>query len=79
MSQRQGISIPTEALSFIAGRAFAYVVGGQASAPIAEQRALKIASLQGNRAVLNSGIKAGEKVVVSGVQNLREGSPLVIE
>ncbi|MCC7527553.1 MAG: efflux RND transporter periplasmic adaptor subunit [Candidatus Melainabacteria bacterium] len=79
MSQRQGISIPTEALSFIAGRAFAYVVGGQAATPVAEQRALKIASLEGNRAVLNSGIKAGEKVVVSGVQNLREGSPLEIE
>lgn len=79
MSERQGISIPTEALSFIAGRAFAYVVSGQATAPIAQQRALKVASLQGNRAVLNSGIKAGEKVVVSGVQNLREGSPLVIE
>lgn len=79
MSERQGISIPTEALSFVAGRAFAYVVGGSGTTPIAQQRVLTIASLQGNRAVLNSGINAGEKVVVSGVQNLREGSPLEIE
>ncbi len=78
LSHRQGITIPTDALTFVGGRAFAYVVLGGAT-PVAQQRLLQVASLEGNRAVLKSGISQGEKVVISGVQNLRDGSPLLIE
>ena len=62
LSQNQGITIPTDALSFVGGRAFAYVVAnGEGSTPLAKQRLLQVDSLEGNRAVLRSGITVGEK------------------
>jgi multidrug efflux pump subunit AcrA (membrane-fusion protein) len=79
LSQRQGIMIPTEALSFVAGRAFAYVVATGANGTVAQQRPLQISSLQGNKAAIKDGIGPGDRVVVSGVQNLRDGSPISIE
>lgn len=78
LTQGLGISIPTEALSFIAGKAFAFVVSGGTN-PKAQQRVLTISSIEGNRAVISSGVTAGEKVIVSGVQNLQDGTPIVIE
>jgi multidrug efflux pump subunit AcrA (membrane-fusion protein) len=80
LKQDKGISIPTAALSFVAGRAFAYVVSSDPTkAQIAKQRVLTISSLNGNRAVITNGVNAGDKVVVAGIQNLREGSPIAIE
>jgi multidrug efflux pump subunit AcrA (membrane-fusion protein) len=79
LRQAQGIMIPTEALSYVAGRAFAYVVTNGTNGAIAQQRPLEISSLQGNRASIKAGITSGEKVITSGVQNLRDGSPITIE
>lgn len=80
LKQDKGISIPTAALSFVAGRAFAYVVSSDpAKGQIAQQRLLTISSLNGNRAVVTKGVTAGEQVIVAGIQNLREGSPIAIE
>lgn len=80
LSKKKGISIPTEALSFIGGKAFAFVVDkAQTQAPVAKQRTLEIEQLENNRAVVKSGIDAGDQVVVSGVQNLSDGTPLAIE
>ncbi len=80
LKQDKGISIPTAALSFVAGRAFAYVVSSDPSkGQVATQRVLTISSLNGNRAVVTKGVTAGEQVIVAGIQNLREGSPIAIE
>jgi multidrug efflux pump subunit AcrA (membrane-fusion protein) len=79
LNQQQGIMIPTEALSYVAGRAFAYVVSNGTDGAIAQQRPLQISSLQGNRAAIKNGVTTGDRVVISGVQNLRDGSPITIE
>jgi multidrug efflux pump subunit AcrA (membrane-fusion protein) len=79
LNQQQGIMIPTEALSFVAGRAFAYVVSNGANGMMAQQRPLQISSLQGNMAAIKDGVAVGDRIVISGVQNLRDGSLITIE
>ncbi len=80
LSEARGVTIPTDALTFIAGRPFAYVL---ASAPgkgqIAQQRLVDLTQIENNRATVKSGIKPGDRLIVSGVQFLSDGVPVTVE
>ncbi|HEX5305375.1 MAG TPA: efflux RND transporter periplasmic adaptor subunit, partial [Dyella sp.] len=52
--------------------AYVYVVGPDGKVA---RRDITTASMQGGNWVVTSGLKAGEKVIVSGVQNVKEGAP----
>ncbi len=71
------LTVPTEAVSFVAGKAFVFV-GEQGSdgKQIARQRPIEISSIQNNQATVKSGLKPGEEVVVSGIQLLADKTPI---
>lgn len=80
LSQQRGVTIPTDALTFIAGRAFAYVLGSNAdNKQIAQQRLVDVTHIESNRATVKTGIKPGDHLIVSGVQYLRDGVPVTVE
>ncbi len=80
LSHKLGVKIPTEALTFIAGRAFAYVVSNTAdNKQAAQQRQLELSDIQDNMAVVKSGIKQGDRLIISGVQSLRDGVAVIVE
>ncbi len=80
LSQERGVTIPTDALTFIAGRAFAYVLGtGPDNKQVAQQRLVDVNHIESNRATVKSGIKPGDRLIVSGVQYLRDGVPVTVE
>lgn len=65
--------VPQEAVLRDANGAFARVVGADGNV---ERRNLAIAAAQDNQWIVTSGIGAGDKVIVSGVQKAKEGAPV---
>lgn len=79
ISKAAGIMVPTEALSFVAGQPFVFVVVQKDGKTLAAQRIVHIADIRDNKATLSDGVKVGEMLVVSGVQNLSDGAPVVVD
>lgn len=89
-NQRQGILVPTTAINRIGGQNFVYVAepapqkqqSQQARAGsqlIARQKPVKLGSIQGNDYQVLEGLKPGERIVTSGLLNLRDGAPIAPE
>jgi multidrug efflux pump subunit AcrA (membrane-fusion protein) len=53
------------------------VAEGQGQQAVARQRVIQVGDLVGNDYVVLDGIKAGDKVIVSNVQMLADGMPVV--
>jgi multidrug efflux pump subunit AcrA (membrane-fusion protein) len=67
------------ALNRINGQFFAYVAEpGDGGTTVARQRAIEPGPVVGNDYVIKSGLKPGEKLIVSGVQKIRDGAPVAI-
>lgn len=82
--QRSGILIPTTAVSRIAGENFVFVAQTEKSPQgnsqlIAKQKPVKLGDIKGNNYQVIAGLKADEKLITSGVQNLRDGLPIIPE
>lgn len=75
-----GLTVPTEALSFMAGKPFVFLVFPEKEGKtIAKQFPVTVTSVEENRALISSGLKPGDKVIVSGVQNLFDGAAIKVE
>jgi RND family efflux transporter MFP subunit len=78
-TQSPVLTAPMVALNRINGQFFAYVAEpGDKGATVARQRAVEPGPLVGNDYVVKSGLKPGEKLIVSGVQKIRDGSPVTV-
>lgn len=76
--KNQGVSIPTTAVSRIAGENFVFVAQSQAdSKQVAKQKPVKLGEIKGNNYQVIEGLKPGEKVIVSGLLNLTDGAPII--
>jgi RND family efflux transporter MFP subunit len=73
----EGPSVPILAVSRIGAQYFAFVAEDQNGKLVAHQKALRIGDMVGNDYVVLDGIKAGDKVIVSGTQFLVDGAPVV--
>jgi multidrug efflux pump subunit AcrA (membrane-fusion protein) len=65
----------------INGRFFAFVAedtAGPDGKPmlVARQRAITVGPIVGENYTVSTGLKAGERVIVSGVQRLADGAPI---
>jgi multidrug efflux pump subunit AcrA (membrane-fusion protein) len=71
-------TVPVLAVTRIGGQSFVYVAekadGG--SGTVAKQRAVTLGDTVGNDYAVTSGLKPGDKVVVSGIQFLIDGVPI---
>jgi RND family efflux transporter MFP subunit len=76
-TQAPALRVPLVALNRINGQFFAYVAEtGDGGTTVARQRAVEPGAVVGNDYVVKSGLKAGEKLIVSGVQKIRDGAPV---
>ena len=66
-------TVPERALVELQGKTFVWVIGDDGKAT---QRSVKTGEQVGNVFIINEGLKAGEKIVVEGVNKLREGIPV---
>jgi RND family efflux transporter MFP subunit len=78
-TEAPALTVPLVALNRINGQFFAYVAEpGDKGATVAHQRAVEPGPLVGNDYVVKSGLKPGDKLIVSGVQKIRDGSPVAV-
>ena len=75
-STRPGLRLPTIAVMRQAGQAFAFVAAPEGGGTVAKQRAVTLGVIEGNDFIVTSGLAAGDRVIVSGVQKLRDGAPV---
>jgi RND family efflux transporter MFP subunit len=76
-TEAPALTAPLVALNRINGQFFAYVAEpGDGGAIVARQRAVEPGAVVGNDYVIRSGLKPGEKLIVSGVQKIRDGAPV---
>jgi RND family efflux transporter MFP subunit len=83
-NKRSGVVIPTTAISRIAGETFVFVAKTEKSPQgvsqlIAKQKQVKLGNIKGNDYQVIAGLQQDEKLIISGIQNLRDGLPIIIE
>jgi RND family efflux transporter MFP subunit len=76
-SERQAPVIPVTAVTRLSGKLFAFVAEGQGQQAVARQRVIQVGDLIGNDYVVLDGIKPGDKIIVTSVQMLADGMPVV--
>jgi RND family efflux transporter MFP subunit len=72
----QGLTVPITAVTRINGKYFCFVVENSAKGPVARQRPIEVGDLLGNDYVVKSGLAAGDRLVVSGIQKIADGAPV---
>ncbi len=78
-TEAPALTAPVIALNRINGRYFAFVAEpGEGGGLVARQRAVEPGPVVGNDYVVKSGLKAGDKLIVSGVQKIRDGAPVAV-
>jgi membrane fusion protein, multidrug efflux system len=75
-SGRQSITIPYKAVTEQLGDFFVYVVGDSSKVT---QRRIVLGKQIGTDIIIREGLQAGDKIVVQGIQNLREGAVITTE
>lgn len=92
-SEQTGVLVPTSAITRLGGQTFVYVAedGTEEELPppeaippdmprptqVAKLRPVQLGDIQGNRYQILSGIEPGETIVVSGILNLQDGTPIL--
>ena len=70
------LTVPVTAVTRISGQYFCFVAEpGPQGGLVARQKPLQVGELVGNDYVVKSGVKAGDKLIVSGIQKLGDGAP----
>lgn len=78
-SEAPALTVPIVAVNRISGQFFAYVAeAGEGATTMARQRAVEPGAVIGNDYVVKSGLKPGEKLIVSGVQKIADGVPVTL-
>ena len=83
-NQRPGILIPTTAMTRVGGDTFVYVVETEISPQglsqqVARQRRVKLGEIKDNNYQVIEGLQPEDKVIISGLLNLRDGVAIVPE
>jgi RND family efflux transporter MFP subunit len=68
--------LPVTAVARITGQTFAYVAEDSGKQVVARQRPVRLGDIVGNDYVVLDGIKAGDRIITSGVQMLADGIPI---
>ena len=71
--------LPVTAVSRIGGQTFAFVVADNKGQTVAQQRTVQLGEIVGNNYTVLGGINPGDKVIVSSVNMLVDGMPIVPE
>jgi RND family efflux transporter MFP subunit len=77
-STEPGLTVPLTSVLRINGQYFAFVAedAPKGGGLVARQRAVQLGPVVGNSYVVVSGLKAGEKLIVGGIQKIGDGAPV---
>ena len=77
-SERQGPAIPFSAVKRFNGQSFAFTAAEKDGKLTARQQPVVLGPIDSNRYPVLEGLLAGDRVVVSGIQKVHDGSPIAI-
>jgi RND family efflux transporter MFP subunit len=72
-----GLTIPVTAVSRINAQFFAFVAEKSDKGMQAKQKPVQLGDIIGNSYVVQSGLTPGEQLIVSGLQKIRDGAPVM--
>jgi RND family efflux transporter MFP subunit len=71
------LTIPSMAVTRVSGQHFVFVAEpGEGGALVARQRGVTVGPMVGQDYIVRGGLKAGERVIVSGIQTIGDGVPV---
>lgn len=75
---KPGLQIPTQSVVHMGGRDFVYVMqkDEKSSQMVARQLPVTLGHIEGAFYVVESGLKAGDQLIVAGIQKLGDGAPV---
>ncbi|HYT69267.1 MAG TPA: efflux RND transporter periplasmic adaptor subunit [Vicinamibacterales bacterium] len=71
-----GLTIPITAVSRVNGQYFCYIAEQTPNGLVARQHPLQVGDVKGNDYIVKSGLKPGDKLIVSGIQKIADGAPV---
>jgi RND family efflux transporter MFP subunit len=71
-----GLLVPITAVNRVNGQYFCFIAEPSGQGLVAHQRPLQVGELQGNDYVVKGGLKAGDQLIVSGIQKIADGAPV---
>ncbi|MCL4818736.1 MAG: efflux RND transporter periplasmic adaptor subunit [Vicinamibacteria bacterium] len=78
-SAEPSLTVPLLAVSRVGGQHFAFVAVDEDGKTLARQRQVTVGAVVGNDYVLESGLQAGERLIVAGIQKIGDGSPVQVK
>lgn len=73
-----GLVIPVTSVLRVSGQYFAFIAEPKGNGWVAQQRPLELGNVAGHDYEVKQGVKAGDKVIVSGSQLLADGTPVAL-
>jgi RND family efflux transporter MFP subunit len=70
-------TVPVLAVSRLGGQTFVFLAENQGGKYVAKQQSITVGDTVGNDYAVQSGLKEGDKVIVSGTQFLMDGAPVI--
>lgn len=71
-----GLTVPITAVTRVNGQYFCFVAEPADNGLVAHQRPIQVGEVLGNDYVVKSGLKPGERLIVSGIQKIGDGAPV---
>jgi multidrug efflux pump subunit AcrA (membrane-fusion protein) len=74
-----GLKVPTSAVAHYAGQDFVYVLSKTDKGTFSKQIPVNLGKIIDNEYVVESGLKSGQEIIVTGIQKLRDQTPVVVD
>jgi RND family efflux transporter MFP subunit len=75
----EGLTVPVVAVSRVSGQYFCFIAEPKEGGNVVRQRTITVSDVLGDDYVLRGGLKPGDRIVVSGIQKLADGAPIIPE
>jgi RND family efflux transporter MFP subunit len=72
-----GLTVPIVSAMRINGQYFVFVAENAEGATVARQRPVSLGRVVGNEYIVNGGLEAGQQLIVSGIQKIGDGAPVM--
>jgi RND family efflux transporter MFP subunit len=72
-----GLMLPVTAVTRVNAQFFAFVAEKSGEGMVAKQKPVQLGEIIGNEYVVQSGLSVGEQLIVSGLQKIRDGAPVM--
>ena len=76
-TEAPGLTVPLTAVARITGQFFVFVAEKGDQGLVAKQKGVQLGEIIGNDYVVQGGLQPGEQLIVSGLQKIRDGAPVM--